>query len=138
MGKGLEALKRELRRLESELSSTPLPAEGIDHADEELDTWLMNAVADGALPPRSDEEIKGLEHTLLKVTVPLRVVDRMRDRWQGFIKRATDPSGPVASATFRAAVAFRKGEAEISSEDRQAVSEAVERMRRQLRERNKK
>lgn len=136
--KRFEALRRELRRLEADFASRSMAMDSTESEDDqEFDSFLELVVGEGALPAKTEQDIEGLESILRKVTVPTQVIAQMKERWRArFVSPVQDRS--FTSDSLGIAVSFRKGDKGVDEQDHKSAREAIERLRRDLRERDQK
>lgn len=137
LNRRVEALQRELQKLEAELI-TGRADEGsaVTAEDRDLDNRIQQVVGEGALPPKDDDEHSLLEAALCQATVPNQVIAKMKQRWQRRIVKSSGSSGEPSGAA-KIAVSFRRAESDLTEEDHQAARKAIDEMRRDLEERDK-
>lgn len=126
----LRALQEELLRLEDELESGGVVDVSVDR---EVEEFLQHAVLEGALPPKTEEEIAALEALLEGEALPDTIYKRLRSRWESRFARCESRvrSGAVRVSP-QLAVAFRKDQSKAGKEDHERARQAIERFRRHL------
>lgn len=125
----LRRLEEQLLRLEEELKTSGL----VDiPVDAELEELLEQAVLEGALPPKSEEDIAALEALLEGQALPEGVSNRLKRRWESrFARSRSEARSFVGRPQPRFAVAFRKDDSK-SEKDHARAEAAIERFRREL------
>lgn len=125
----LRGLREELLRLEEELKAgghVDIPA------DPELEELVEQAVLEGALPPKSEEDIAALETLLKGQALPEGVSSRLKRRWESrFARLKSEARLFVGRPQPQLAVAFRKDDSR-SEKDHARAEAAIERFRREL------